>query len=83
VLIFTCMSEEGTASPYQRAVRAVGGGAALGRLLGISQPAVSQWQIKGIPPDRVLDIERVTGVSRHELRPDIYGYESAEPGQSA
>lgn len=40
------------------------------RALKITHGAVSQW--KEIPPLRVLDVERVTGISRHELRPDLY-----------
>jgi DNA-binding transcriptional regulator YdaS (Cro superfamily) len=26
-----------------------------------------------VPAERVLEIERLTGVSRHELRPDVFG----------
>jgi DNA-binding transcriptional regulator YdaS (Cro superfamily) len=37
---------------------------------GISPQAVSQW--KRVPSERVLDVERVTGISRSELRPDLY-----------
>jgi DNA-binding transcriptional regulator YdaS (Cro superfamily) len=25
-----------------------------------------------VPVARVLDVERITGITRHELRPDIY-----------
>ena len=28
--------------------------------------------MESVPPRRVLDVERVTGVPRHLLRPDIY-----------
>lgn len=42
----------------------------LAETLGISVQAISQW--RRVPPTRVLDVERVTGVSRHLLRPDIY-----------
>lgn len=38
--------------------------------LGITAQAVSQW--RRVPVSRVLDVERVTGVSREELRPDVY-----------
>jgi len=38
--------------------------------LGITHSAVSQW--RRVPADRVLEVERITGIPRHELRPDIY-----------
>lgn len=41
--------------------------------LGISYQAVQRWFVRGrVPAERVLAIEAATGVSRHELRPDIY-----------
>ncbi len=39
--------------------------------LGITHGAISQWD--RVPAERVLDVERITGISRYELRPDIYG----------
>ena len=48
------------------------GVAALARALGgITSQAISQWE--RVPAERVLDVERITGISRHELRPDIFG----------
>lgn len=44
----------------------------LASLLGVTQGAISQWLSNRIPAERVLDIERNTGVSRHDLRPDLY-----------
>jgi DNA-binding transcriptional regulator YdaS (Cro superfamily) len=38
--------------------------------LGITHGAVSQW--RRVPAERVLEVERITGVSRHDLRPDLY-----------
>lgn len=38
---------------------------------GITHSAVSQWD--RVPSDRVLIVERVTGIPRAELRPDLYG----------
>lgn len=50
----------------------------LSRLLGISAPSVWEWRRRGrIPAERVLQVERVTGVSRHILRPDLYPREAA------
>ena len=41
--------------------------------LNISQQAVSQWVKAGkVPAGRVLDVERITGISRHILNPVIY-----------
>jgi DNA-binding transcriptional regulator YdaS (Cro superfamily) len=53
-----------------RAIEAVGGLAGLADPLGITPQAVSQWD--EVPPLRVLAVERVSGVPRYELRPDLY-----------
>lgn len=60
------------------ACEAVGGQSALARRLGLrSQGSISNWLARGKPPaERVLEIEAVTGVSRHDLRPDLYPRES-------
>lgn len=44
---------------------------ALAAKLGITPGALSQWT--QVPPDRALDVERITGISRHQLRPDVFG----------
>ena len=44
---------------------------ALARALSIGPSALSQWH--QVPAERVLDVERLTGISRYELRGDIYG----------
>lgn len=53
-----------------RAVERVGGYAALAKELGKTRAGVWQW--RRVPAERVLAVERLTGVSRHELRPDLY-----------
>jgi DNA-binding transcriptional regulator YdaS (Cro superfamily) len=53
-----------------KAVVAVRRKAELAKLLGMSRQALSQWHT--IPLHRLLDVERVTGVPKEELRPDIY-----------
>ncbi len=59
----------------KRAVERAGGQAAFARALGVTPQAVSQWD--EVPPLRVLATERVSGVSRSELRPDLYPLERA------
>lgn len=61
-------------TPLERAVAIVGSQSALGKLLGVGQPAVSKWIAKGgcLPAEHVLLVERETGVPKEELRPDIY-----------
>ena len=35
---------------------------------------VTTWKERGrVPAHRVLDVERITGISRHVLRPDVFG----------
>jgi DNA-binding transcriptional regulator YdaS (Cro superfamily) len=70
------MKESRVISALSRAVKAAGGQARLAEALGIHQGAVGNWVArKRIPAERVLAVEKLTGVSRHELRPDIYPVE--------
>jgi DNA-binding transcriptional regulator YdaS (Cro superfamily) len=56
----------------KQAIEVAGGPAKLAKVLGgITSQAISQW--KKIPPHRVIAIEAASGISRHRLRPDIYG----------
>lgn len=57
-----------------RAVELAGGQAALARAVGVSQPSVWHWVHKSrkAPAEFVLPIEDLTGVSKHDLRPDLY-----------
>lgn len=56
------------------AVAKAGGFHAVGRALGISPQAVAQW--RRLPAKRVIPLERISGVDRHKLRPDLYPLES-------
>lgn len=42
------------------------------RGLGVDKATVTRWAQKRIPAERVVDVERLTGIPRHELRPDLY-----------
>jgi DNA-binding transcriptional regulator YdaS (Cro superfamily) len=54
----------------EAAIARVGSIGRLARLLGLAQPTVSAW--RRVPPHRVIEIERLTRVSRRLLRPDLY-----------
>lgn len=70
------MSEMETAPPkrdpgLQKAIDACGGKSNdLAAKLRVTPQALSQW--KRVPLGRILDVERVSGVPRAELRPDMY-----------
>jgi len=55
----------------EQVIQTAGGVRSLSRLLGISQPAISNW--KRVPADRILQVEAVTGVPRAVIRPDLFG----------
>lgn len=62
-----------------------GGQAALARALDVTPQAVSQW-VNGkrpVPPRLAIRIEELTGVSRHELRPDVFGAPPAQQPEAA
>ncbi|MEW4466288.1 YdaS family helix-turn-helix protein [Parasphingorhabdus sp. JC815] len=66
-----------TSTPYlalKEIERRAGSMASLARGLGISTTAVWKWfqSTKRMPPEHVLRAEKLYGVSRHDLRPDIY-----------
>lgn len=49
------------------------------KLLGVSAVQVCRLENgdRKVSPERVLDFERITGISRHELRPDVFGEAAA------
>lgn len=61
----------------RRAIEQAGSQSELARICGITQSAVNQWLRRGMamPAEYVLRTEAATGVSRHDLRPDIYPIE--------
>lgn len=54
----------------EKAIDAAGTLQELASRIGVTPQAISQWE--KVPPLRVLDVERATGISRQDLRPDIY-----------
>ncbi len=58
----------------EKAIEFCGGQKALGDEVGVSQPTVFYWKRKGkIPAEQVIKIEKITGIGREELRPDLFG----------
>jgi DNA-binding transcriptional regulator YdaS (Cro superfamily) len=57
-------------SGFGLAIAAVGTRYRLAKLLGIAVSAVYQWQ--RIPTERVVQVEKVTGIPREQLRPELY-----------
>lgn len=59
----------------RKACEIVGGQKPLADRIGTTQSQVWYWlerSKKGVPGEFVLPIERASGVSRHDLRPDLY-----------
>lgn len=69
------------------AINGAGGVTALASKLGIRSPTVSQWKsgARPVPPRFVIAIETASNgaVSRHDLRPDIFGPASSEVSGAA
>ena len=65
---------------FEKAIELAKGQSALARILStpgkpVTQQRLWHWlKVKGVcPAEFVLRVEAVTGVSRHELRPDVFG----------
>lgn len=54
--------------------------AELARRMGLSRSAISAWFAEGgrVPAERALQIERLTGVPRSRLRPDLWPEDEAQ-----
>lgn len=64
----------GPMDALDKAVKAAGGVTSLADSLGVGQSAVSNWRKRRrVAPGHVIRIEVFTGVSRHELCPEVFG----------
>tara|TARA_A100001201_G_scaffold143757_1_gene147276 strand:+ start:21902 stop:22117 length:216 start_codon:yes stop_codon:yes gene_type:complete len=57
---------------FEKAVAHCGSKRQLALGLGIKPQSITDWNGQ-VPVTRVLAVEKLTGISRHEIRPDIYG----------
>jgi DNA-binding transcriptional regulator YdaS (Cro superfamily) len=72
--------------PLDRAIKAVGGQVALAAKIGRGQSTISLWRRrKKVPAEHCPLIEEATdgAVTRHELRPDVFGPAPAPPATTA
>lgn len=65
---------------FERAISLAGGQSAMARKLSTPEQTITQqrlwhWlKVKGAcPAELVLRVEQITAISRHELRPDVFG----------
>lgn len=56
----------------QEAIERAGGHNRLAQKLGLSRQAIGRWRGR-VPAHHARAVERVTGVSRFRLRPDVFG----------
>jgi hypothetical protein len=69
---------ESAAELIEEGSKPMGGQKSLAAALKVTPQAVAKWKLKGVPSVRVLDLERVTGISRHRIRPDLYPIEASK-----
>lgn len=69
------MNADDPKAALETAIAVIGSGAELARQLGIPKTTVSSWLHRSgkCSPEKAVAIEHLTGVSRHALRPDIFG----------
>ncbi len=70
-------------TPILKAIEVLGGQAVMARTLSVHPALVSQWATgrRPVAARHILAIEAAAGVSRHELRPDVFGEGDTEGGR--
>lgn len=53
----------------ERAAKKNGGIVALAAKIGVKHQTLYSWKL--VPPEHVLTLEALSGVSRHKIRPDL------------
>mgnify|MGYP004417304365 CR=1 FL=1 len=73
------MSKSGWKKAVDEAARVQGSLKAVAKRLRISPQAIAMWNDPGPPAKHVLALEEMSGVSRYEIRPDLYGAPPRDP----
>jgi len=66
-----CAMVRSMSNVTKNAIKRAGGAPVIARELGLTRQAVNKWD--EVPSKHVLAIEKLSGVTRYELRPDLYG----------
>lgn len=68
--------------PFEQAVQAIGGTMKMAEHLGVTHSFVSQITSgrRPLPAKYVLRVESLTGISRYDLAPEVFG---KRPGKAA
>lgn len=68
------LAQEQPCEALKKAIHIAGGQTALAKKCGITQQSLYLWLKNGIPPRRVLQIEKAVNekITRYQLRPDLY-----------
>ncbi|QHM70685.1 transcriptional regulator [Mixta intestinalis] len=64
-----------TKNALERAIDSAGSARLFAERLNITEQSVGRWKNKykgNVPPGRVLEVYRISGITPHELRPDLY-----------
>lgn len=71
--------------PVEQVIEVLGGASKVAAALKLkSASVVLNWRARGqVPAERVLEVEKLSGISRHELRPDIFGKAVPAQGEAA
>nr|WP_314074845.1 YdaS family helix-turn-helix protein [uncultured Roseococcus sp.] len=56
---------------------------AIAEAMGVSEPTLSRWARCGVPPERLAEFSRLTGISASELRPDLAAMFAPASGRAA
>jgi DNA-binding transcriptional regulator YdaS (Cro superfamily) len=57
----------------KRAIAWAGSRNLLAKRVGVWPNAVIYWQVHGVPAQRCVELERITGFPRHTFNPEIFG----------
>lgn len=64
------MKKSSRSKGLQKAIDACGSISALAKKIGVKYQSVQQWE--DVPPERVPAVSEASGVTKHELRPDLH-----------